>query len=71
MTDRIKGFVVTLEQDVREDDVAAITDAIGMIRGVLSVDPSVVDHEDHMNRVRIRAEIQKRLWEAFTPGPGK
>jgi len=61
MTDRIKGFVVTLEQDMREDDVEAITNAIRMVRGVLDVARSVVDHDDHMNRVRIHAAIQKRL----------
>jgi len=63
MTDRVKGFVVTLSEDMREDDAQAIADAIRMVRGVLDVSPSIVDHEDHMNRERIRRELQEKLWD--------
>ena len=34
MTTHIKGFLVTLEQDLRKDDAQHIIDAIKMIRHV-------------------------------------
>lgn len=65
MTDRIKGFVVTLEQDMRDDDVQSVVDAIGMIRGVASCSPSVADIDDHMNRTRIRLEMRAKVLKAL------
>lgn len=52
MTDRLKGFVVTLEEDLREDDAQHICDAIAMVKGVLSVRPVVRTVDDLMNRER-------------------
>lgn len=70
MTDRIKGFVVTLERDFRTDDVEAIATAIAMIKGVASVDPSVADVNDFIVRERMRRElfdqvvaVFKKAWE--------
>lgn len=61
MTDRIKGFVVTLDGDYRADDVEEIRQAIAMIRGVLDVSPSVRTPEDVMNRQRVRLNIIQGL----------
>lgn len=36
MTDRLKGFIVTLTTDIREDDAESIVQAIKMIKGVLT-----------------------------------
>lgn len=69
MTDRIKGLVVTLERDIREDDVEPIIDAIGQLRGVLSVVPDVVDVQDHMARERIRTELRAKLYAALDEEP--
>lgn len=43
VTDRLSGYVVTLEADIREDDAKKITKALGMIKGVLSVEPVIAD----------------------------
>ena len=61
MSDRIKGVVVTFDEDIRDDDFEATIGAIRMIRGVLSVEPSVLTIDDHMNRERIRAEFAGEL----------
>jgi hypothetical protein len=61
MTDRIKGFVVTLEHDYRNDDAAVIRAALEMVKGVISVSPVVADISDHMNRMRIRLELREKL----------
>jgi len=62
MTDRIKGFVVTLDKDYRTDDVEEIRKALLMVKGVLSVDASVTELSDHMNRSRIRLELTDKLF---------
>ena len=68
MTDRYKGLVVTLERDVRSDDAQPIIDAIKQIRGVLSVAPSVVCIDDHMNRARIAEDFIAKLYKVLREG---
>ena len=48
MTDRIKGYLVTLEGEFRDDDAEYIQKAIEMIRGVSKVKPYVKSAEDYM-----------------------
>ena len=67
MTDRFKGCVVTFDRDIREDDVEPLLTALRMLKGVVSVETSVVDPEDHMNRSRIRREMEKKIWGALYP----
>lgn len=66
MTDRIKGLVVTLDDDYRDDDIEPVINAIRMLRGVLDVRPLVADVSDHVARVRVRHELQDKLWKALT-----
>lgn len=65
MTARIKALIVALKQDWREDDAKALIAAIRQLRGVLDVKPVETTSEDWMNRVRITAEIEDRLWRAL------
>ena len=65
MTDRIKGLTIALDHDYRDDDVQAIVDAIMMIKGVQAVKKSVATSDDWINRVQIRADIHKRLFDAL------
>ncbi len=68
MTDRIKGLVVGLDQDYREDDVQAIVDAIKMVKGVASVEQSVATVDDYLNRERVRQELVGKVFEALKVG---
>jgi hypothetical protein len=61
MTDRIKGFLVTFEKDVRDDQIELIRNAIGHIRNVQSVKPYVSGLEDHMLYERAISEIGQKL----------
>jgi len=63
MTDRIKGFVVTLDSDIRIDDIDQIVNAIKMIKGICSVEPSVSNYDDTMNRERIKSELRGKFIE--------
>jgi hypothetical protein len=67
MTDRLKGFIVTLEDDFRTDDAEAIISAIQMVRHVQSVEPIVADYNDHMARERVRSEFRDKLWAVLYP----
>lgn len=63
MTDRVKGFTVTLEHDIRIDDVEYIMNAIRMIKGVTHVEPSISSSEDHFIRMRVYGEVKDDLYK--------
>lgn len=63
MTDRVKGFTVTLEKDIRIDDVEVIIQAIRMIRGIADVEPSISTSEDQINRQRIKYELRDKFYK--------
>ena len=67
MTDRIKGFVVTLEDNVREDDAEVIANAIRILRRVLTVTPYVDTFQDQMNREKVRHELGQELMKVVYP----
>lgn len=61
MTDRIKGFTVTLDKDVGEDNADKIRQAILSLKYVAAVNSSVVDSNDLINRQRVRMELGKKI----------
>lgn len=61
MTDRIKGYTVVLRKDLRENDAEAIQKAISMIKGVAKVEPSVVESDDHINRMKMAQRFKEKL----------
>ena len=63
MSDKIKGLVVTLDMDVSDEYADHIIEAISMIKHVVSVDKSVVNIDDHMNRMRIKSQIRSDFYE--------
>ena len=71
MTDRVNGLFVVLNKDIRTDDVEAITHAIAMLRGVLSVDKNVSEAVDHIAFVRVRRELEEKLMEVLRPEMAK
>jgi len=63
MSDHLKGFVVTFEINMRDDDAESIAQAIRMVRGVLSVSPVIANHEDDMTRRQVRHELTEKLFK--------
>ena len=61
MTDRIKGLIVTLEQDLRADDAEELIKSIRLLRGIAAVRPSVAQVEDYLNRERVKHELRQQL----------
>lgn len=64
MTDRVRHLTITLDEDLRVDDLEPIVSAIRHIRGVAGVEQHVVRMEDHLARQAVRAEVQQKLHEA-------
>jgi len=63
MTDRIKGFTIVLDSDIKDDDLEYIENAIRMIKGVAGIQRSIVNAEDYMNRERIKLEFRQKCWD--------
>lgn len=68
MTERVKGFLVHLEDDVREDDAEKVADAMKMFEGVVMVEPIPANHHDVINRNRVRKELTDALFDALGVG---
>ena len=65
MTDRWNGFIVTLDRDIREDDAQPILDALRMVKGVQTVQPSVSSPgAAAIAEMQIRAKIATEMHEA-------
>ena len=73
MTERAKGFIVHLEDDLRigDGDVGAdrILDAIRCIKGVAKVEAVIGNVDDTLNRERIRRELLTQLRDLLHPQP--
>jgi hypothetical protein len=65
MTDRVKGFTVTLEKDIRIDDVEVIMQAIRMIRGIADVEPCISTGDDYINRKMVKHELREKFMKFY------
>jgi len=61
MTERVKGFTVTLAENIRIDDVQPLIDAIGMLKGVINVYPVISEPSELITETRLRNEIREKL----------
>jgi hypothetical protein len=59
MTDRHSGYVVTLAQDVREDEAELVITALTMIKGVVDVRP-IIGGNMHEIVAQSRSDIEWR-----------
>ena len=62
MTDRLNGVYVAFEKDIRTDDAEPLIEAIKRLRGVLRVEPNVVDISSWVAEQRVRQELAGKLW---------
>ena len=61
MTERHAGYVVTLAEDLREEDAEHVINALRMVRGVLSVEPVRASLDLTVATERVKAETRERL----------
>ena len=65
MSDRVKALTVILKEDMRQDDVDKLCNAIYLFNGVLGIETQEVTVEDYVERARIKSELIKKLFEAL------
>jgi len=63
MSKKVKGFIVTLEEDINEKYAEAIKQALFLIKGVSDVSISNADYDDKINRTRIKNELYKKIFK--------
>ena len=61
MTDRLKGFVVTFAEDIREDDAEALLGLLRLSSWVASVDPLVRQPDDFVVENRLKMRLGDKL----------
>ncbi len=61
MTDRVHSITVTLERDIRTDDIEHIAGAISMLRGIAQVDLNVSTSEMITAEIRARNNTRHML----------
>ena len=64
MTDRIHALTITLDRDIRDDDIAGLVTALKHMRFVADVQPHVTDLEDHTARMRVASTAGVALHRA-------
>jgi hypothetical protein len=65
MTDRVKGVTVSLDEDVRTDEIEPLLNAIRQIRGVSDVAVVTSRMDDWLARSRVRSELAKDFAELY------
>lgn len=61
MTDRVKGLIVSLDTDIRVDDVEPLVNAIRCLQHVAGVEVSVTDSSDMLARMRVDTEWRGKI----------
>ena len=69
MTDRHRGYLITLRQDLREDDSEAVMQALHMIKGVLTVEPLTATSAEQVAGIRRDEAWQASLYRLIKNGP--
>jgi len=63
MTDRAKGFTITLEQDIRVDNMDYVLNALKMVKGVADVKPIINDSSTFVAERRLATELRDKLYD--------
>lgn len=61
MTDRIQGFIVVLDETLREDDAETTLIAIKQIKGVLQVSPQKDENAAIFEKTRVKLKIIRKI----------
>lgn len=65
MSDKFKGFVVVLKENVDEHYAENLRKAIQCFEGVITVENVPVTTEDYFHKQRVKNEILNKLYEVI------
>lgn len=71
MTTRHAGYLVVLDEDIREDDAQYVINALRMVKGVRAVTPVEASHDQVVARIRRDSQWADALRELILEGPQK
>lgn len=63
MSKHYKGFVVSMDKEIHEDESEGIMSALAMIKGVVGVSPVESDAGDMIVKMKIKAEVNSELYD--------
>lgn len=63
MTSRYNSVTVTFDQEIREDDIEPLSNAILMLKGVIAVDPSDSGIEHIVAKRQVANDIREDLYK--------
>lgn len=63
MTNRISGLYVILEEDMREDDIEVLINAIKLFKKVASVEKNLANFDTVIAEVRARQDLAKKMFD--------
>jgi len=66
MSDRHKGYVVTLKDSIKDDDSKHIMNAIRMVKGVIAVDPVIENIDDHITKQKVQFDMKDKIWRVLS-----
>jgi hypothetical protein len=61
----VKGYVITLENDVKNERADYVLNALRMVKGVASVEPIQANPSDFVIEQRLRLELLKKITEVI------
>ncbi len=65
MSDRICGLSVTLEREIREDDIQPLLTAIQQMRGVAKVEMQVANSDHYFAKESAKFELRQKVVKAL------
>lgn len=63
MAEKVKGFIVTLQNDIRQSEAEAVGQLLTHIQGVISVDTIEGDVKDIIIKQKITHEVREKLYK--------
>jgi len=67
MSDRYNGFIVALEEPMKDEDAKRVINAIKMIKGVVGVEPQVADTNRMLAMMEVRNELGEKILKVIWP----
>lgn len=65
MSNDIKGLYIAFNEDLKEEYVDKLIEAIKIFRGIGSVEKSVVNFDDFINRARFKTKLLQKLFDVI------
>lgn len=67
MTNRIHSLTVVLAENIREDDIKQLENAIHQLKHVIAVEHNIADSATYMAEQRAFNKLRKKLWDVLYP----